>query len=302
VPAALATRGTTPLPTRPCPHRTQLKDVGKGWYSLAEARWDTYNFSKLKRLLVRVGEGGKAAAHTPRSATLLLTSLPGLTGRPCPPAPARAPQIRVRLQQQDTLRDLALGSMERLLDFLQSAAGAPPLVRSTCAVDAACGGGGGCCSPHTPHIPGAAGGEGGGRRPVPLLSSELVADGASLGYATAPEAVVARVMALFERGLQRLQVGARGRGCGCKAAPCAGAPAPRGLHAQCSSRPAAPPTAQGLPDLEPLIMEHLFWPEPRTLACMHPDEPEAAAARAALAALLERALAPMREYLACWQR
>jgi hypothetical protein len=27
--------------------------VGKGWYSLAEARQDTYEFSKLKRLLVR---------------------------------------------------------------------------------------------------------------------------------------------------------------------------------------------------------------------------------------------------------
>jgi hypothetical protein len=49
-------------------------------------------------------------------------------------------------------------------------------------------------------------------------------------------------------------------------------------------------------------MEHLFWPEPRELSCMHTEEPEAAAARDALAAALERALQPMHDYLACWQR
>jgi hypothetical protein len=37
-----------PLHTR----RTQFKDVGKGWYSLAESRQDTYNFSKLKKFMV----------------------------------------------------------------------------------------------------------------------------------------------------------------------------------------------------------------------------------------------------------
>lgn len=44
---------TAALPP-PCfpPPRTQFKDVGKGWYNLAEARQDTYDFSKLKRLLV----------------------------------------------------------------------------------------------------------------------------------------------------------------------------------------------------------------------------------------------------------
>jgi hypothetical protein len=31
--------------------RSQFKDVGKGWYSLAESRQDTYDFSKLKRLM-----------------------------------------------------------------------------------------------------------------------------------------------------------------------------------------------------------------------------------------------------------
>lgn len=33
--------------------RSQFKDVGKGWYSLAEARHDAYGFSKMRRLLVR---------------------------------------------------------------------------------------------------------------------------------------------------------------------------------------------------------------------------------------------------------
>lgn len=40
-----------PRPSPSCP-RTQFKDVGKGWYSLAESRQDTYDFSKLKRLMV----------------------------------------------------------------------------------------------------------------------------------------------------------------------------------------------------------------------------------------------------------
>jgi len=36
-------------------HRTQFKDVGKGWYSLTESRQDTYDFSKLKKFMVRFG-------------------------------------------------------------------------------------------------------------------------------------------------------------------------------------------------------------------------------------------------------
>lgn len=59
---------------------------------------------------------------------------------------------------------------------------------------------------------------------------------------------------------------------------------------------------QGLPDLEPLIMEHLFWPDPRKLTSLHPDEPEASGSRDKLANLLSTALQPMRDYLTCFKR
>ena len=60
--------------------------------------------------------------------------------------------------------------------------------------------------------------------------------------------------------------------------------------------------AQGLPDLEPLVMERLFWPEPRKLAALHPEEPVAVAARTALASVLSRGLQPMDAYLAAYRR
>jgi hypothetical protein len=63
-----------------------------------------------------------------------------------------------------------------------------------------------------------------------------------------------------------------------------------------------PPPRQGLPDLEPVVMEHLFWPEPRRLTALHPGEPEAAAARGALASLLAAGLAPMANYLSALRR
>jgi len=49
-------------------------------------------------------------------------------------------------------------------------------------------------------------------------------------------------------------------------------------------------------------MAHLFWPEPRKLTSLHPGEPEAAAARDALAATLSKALRPMKDYLECFKR
>jgi hypothetical protein len=49
-------------------------------------------------------------------------------------------------------------------------------------------------------------------------------------------------------------------------------------------------------------MEHLFWPDPRKLTSLHPEEPEAAAARGALAAVLAKGLKPMRDYLDCFKR
>jgi hypothetical protein len=55
---------TCPLRS-PLGRRTQLKDVGKGWYSLAEAQQDTYNFSKLKRLLVCTAVWAGTAGHPP---------------------------------------------------------------------------------------------------------------------------------------------------------------------------------------------------------------------------------------------
>jgi hypothetical protein len=210
------------------------------------------------------------------------------------------PQVRVRLQQQDTLRDLALSSTARLLEYTSASVAWDAAVRSTAVVDLG--------SPHA-----------GSRRSAPLLAAEMTVspDGLSLGYGTGPEAVHSRLMALFDNGLQRLQVG-------CAAAVClplllstAVMAPPDGPTACCchGKRPPVCPRIkrqtphscrsalpQGLPDLEPQLMEHLFWPEPRKLTSLHPQEPEAVAARAALEEALARGLLPMRDYLNCWKR
>lgn len=49
-------------------------------------------------------------------------------------------------------------------------------------------------------------------------------------------------------------------------------------------------------------MEQLFWPDPRKLTSLHPEEPDAAQAREALAEMLARGLRPMHDYLACFKR
>jgi len=113
-------------------------------------------------------------------------------------------QIRIRLQQQDTLRDLALNSMDRFLEFIQSACACDAVVRSTAVVDLGSSG----CGRSGEAAAGAA-----SRRSAPLLVSEMLVvreAGDKLGYSTGPELVAARLMALFERGLQRLQVGVWG--------------------------------------------------------------------------------------------
>ena len=117
-------------------------------------------------------------------------------------------QVRIRLQQQDTLRDLALSSMERFLDFVAAACPANAVVRSTSTVEL-----GDSCADQQQHqrrqqLEEQPLQQPQGRRGVPLLSTEivLVPDGARLAYGTAPEAIRDHTLALFDRGLQRLQV------------------------------------------------------------------------------------------------
>lgn len=199
----------------------------------------------------------------------------------------------MRLQQQDTLRDLALSSMARLLEYLSASVARDAAARSTAVVDLG--------NSHT-----------GSRRGAPLLAAELTlsADGGSLGYGIGPEAVHSRLMALFDNGLQRLQVGgAAGQVPAFAVTSLPSVKLPYLLpYADLPRRRASLPTPllphapQGLPDLEPQLMEHLFWPDPRKLTSLHPREPEAVAARAVLEDLLARGLLPMRDYLACWKR
>jgi len=47
----------TGLPARPSACRTSFKDVGKGWYNLAESNFEAYRFSKLRRFLALVRYG-----------------------------------------------------------------------------------------------------------------------------------------------------------------------------------------------------------------------------------------------------
>lgn len=117
----------------------------------------------------------------------------------------------MRLQQQDTLRDLALSSMARFLELLAAPCAPAAAVRATGDVDLGAATGAGVLSAFkgVAGISGSGQVAAGGRRAAPLLVTEVVvsADGASLGYAAPPEAIAGRVAALFDKGLQRLQVG-----------------------------------------------------------------------------------------------
>jgi len=57
---------------------------------------------------------------------------------------------------------------------------------------------------------------------------------------------------------------------------------------------------QGLPQLEPAIMEGLFWPAAPSLTSPHPAEPGISGLRESLSASLTAALLPLRDYLSLW--
>ena len=167
----------------------------------------------------------------------------------------------MRLQLQDTLRDVALKSAAHLLALVEAPAAPRAVVRAPADVDLD-GGGGDDCGGDS----GDSGCDAGQRRPRagPLLSVELLvaAGGAAFEYATPPDALAARVLALLERGLERLQ---------------------------------------GLPDVEPQVMANLTWPDPAKLAAPRADDPAVAALRAALARALAAALRPAGDYLAAFR-
>lgn len=140
--------------------------------------------------------------HHASLATSLCTTQPLSSPLPSssPLSPPLPHQVRVRLHMQDTLRDLALDSMAKFLDLIRSACPPNPIVKSTAAVEL----GDAICSSQ-PAVAAAAA----ARRSAPLLVTELVVtpDGQHLAYGTAPEVVHAHMLALFDRGLQRMQVG-----------------------------------------------------------------------------------------------
>ena len=172
-----------------------------------------YEFGKLRRLLVNTGLG---AAGLQPMAGCHRSCIEGMCADPWskpwaagPKASAAslASQVRTRLQLQDTLRDLALASTERLLEFVRSACPASVAVHSTATVELAST----CIHQQPPPTQQQQQQQQQARRAVPLLSNELVisADGASVAYASGADAMRERVLAAFDRGLQRLQVGTR---------------------------------------------------------------------------------------------
>ncbi|KAF8071068.1 Dnah1 [Scenedesmus sp. PABB004] len=251
-----------------------FKDVGKGWYHLGEASWETYRFSKLRRFL-------------------------GL----------------VRLGMEDALRSLAKGSMALFVAFMQArppsrgrgdsggalraSAAAPrgrrapraPAAAAAPAPQACCGDAVDVASPPEVALQCRD-----GARHAPLLLMELVVspDGASFAYATPVDAIHARVVAVFDRALTKLQARpARG---GARALrrerhrPPAHTAAAAALTAACCP--------QGLAQLEPAIMDQLFWPSVPLLSAVHPQEEVAVRARHALSGCLLTALQPLRSHLA----
>lgn len=102
--------------------------------------------------------------------------------------------------------------MQRFLDFMAADCPSDAVVKSTSVVEL----GDSCVSlDHHQQRPGPSNKHAWeqqqpqGRRGVPLLSTELTvsADGTQLAYSTAPDAMRDHLLAVFDRGIQRLQVG-----------------------------------------------------------------------------------------------
>lgn len=152
------------LSHNPIHNRTCFRDTGKGWYNLEETSWETYVFSKLRRLLAVV-----------------------------------------RLGMEDALRTLAEGSMVKFVAFIQACcAENVDVVSPSCVVRKPHGGGSSAASTGTA---GFITTPAGGRR-TPLLLTELVltAEGVAFTYTTEPDTMHARIIALFNRAMTKLQV------------------------------------------------------------------------------------------------
>ncbi|MEW5298367.1 MAG: hypothetical protein WDW36_001499 [Sanguina aurantia] len=183
--------------------RTSFKDVGKGWFNLAESNMETYEFSKLRSFLT-------------------------LT----------------RFVMEDTLRFLVDDSLAKFVSFITGCCRSPVIVKSTCVVE---------------------GGSDTATKRAPLLMLELLTskDGRHFSYSSSTEACVARLGAVFEHAITRVQ---------------------------------------GIPHLEASIMENLFWASQPTLNASHPQEGGVVRQREALRACLARAMAPVEQYLAQYKR
>lgn len=99
------------------------------------------------------------------------------------------------------------------------------------------------------------------QRKAPLLLLELIItpDGTGFAYSTAPDAVHEHIISLFDRAINKLQ---------------------------------------GLPQLEPAVMEKLFWPTVPILSSVHLQEQVTITHRDGLSKCVAAALQPVKEYLA----
>ncbi|KAK9803422.1 hypothetical protein WJX72_010826 [[Myrmecia] bisecta] len=183
--------------------RNSFKDIGKGWYNLNEANYETYQFSKLKRFL-----------------------------------------LLVRFVMEDTLRSCVEDNLARFAAFVRAACSTQVTVKDLASVE----------------VVDAAGGA--ARKP-PLFSIELVLrDNNTFGYSSDLDALVPKFLAVVERAIT---------------------------------------STQGIQQLEPLVMEKMFWATKPTLGSVHPQEPALLALKDSLSATLAGALAPLRSYLALFQ-
>lgn len=103
-----------------------------------------------------------------------------------------------------------------------------------------------------------------GTKRVPLLSIELVIkeDGLGFDYSTPLSLIPAKVVAVFNHAIQRVT---------------------------------------GISQLEPSIMENLFWAYHPQLTAVHPMEPEVVALREAVEGTVQTSLVALREYLDCFK-
>lgn len=172
-----------------------------------------------------------------------------------------------RFIMEDTLRALVEESLSKFTTFILGCCAGHVLIHATNNVellDAPVGTAGSAAGSVTPVAALPPDAAAPGRKP-PLLTVELAPnkEGTKLTLSVAPEQIVSKIMNIYDAAITRVQ---------------------------------------GLPHLEPAVMENLFWATLPLLSSVHSQEAHVVSMRSRLRGVVTAALAPLSQYVALYEK